>query len=230
MCSTSLASREQANTTCGYGSGFGGGTRRRCSVTSADGRTHTEEGDGYRLVRRFRLWFDDHSPNQYTLFRNVAELDTYFADDLRRNPIPVRLDMVRALKANSGALGLGLWLGYRSHTLAVANRHQISVEVFGQGGLLEQLGCETAHERLARQLLRRWMAKIRGHWPNCPHELAPDGNSFVVRAERGRRMELPAELRRSVVPWTEATSPFEMPARKERGLLEEREPVGNPVK
>lgn len=186
-----------------------------CSRTTVEDGGTLEESEGYRLVSRYRLWFDSKThPNQYTLFRNVVKLDPFFADDLRENPVPVRLDVVRGLRQNSGALDLALWLGYRSHSLARANRAEVKIPVFGEGGLLEQLGCEIAGTRKVRQTLKRWQSAIRAQWARCPHELAADGNSILVRAERGRPMDLPAEFCRSVARWTEG-DPF--PSKGKRG-------------
>jgi hypothetical protein len=178
------------------------------------GRRTLQESQSYRLVSRYRIWTDDHvHPNQHTLFDNVVQLDSFFADDLREHPVPVRLDVVRALKSNSNALGLALWLGYRSHTLALGNRAEVEIPIFGACGLAEQLGC-SGPEKEIRRNLKAWMQAIRTTWVRCPHVLTADGNSFIVRAERGRPMELPAEFRRSVKPWVRESAPFVTPVGK----------------
>lgn len=174
-----------------------------CDRITREGTRVAEEFSGYRLVNRYQLWSDDRShPNQYTLFQNVVELDAHFANDLRKHQVPVRLDLVRALRQNSGALDLALWLSYRSYGLARINREKISVPIFGNGGLFEQLGCAIAQPKHARESLKKWLAAIRAAWANCPHELTPDGNSIIVRAQHARPMELPKEFLRSVSRWT----------------------------
>jgi hypothetical protein len=189
-----------------------------CDRVTSDGEGVEEEFSGYRLVTRYLLWTDNRAhPNQHTLFQNVVELDSHFADEMRKHQVPVRLDLVRALRQNSGALDLALWLSYRGYGLARTNREKVSIPLLGNGGLLEQLGCEIAQPFHARAASKKWLAAIRTAWASCPHELSPDGNSLIVRAERARPMELPKEFRRSVGRWTGADKKFQIPG---KGLLD----------
>jgi hypothetical protein len=196
-------------------------TTMLCYRKFKDESREGEEADGYRIVRRYRLWYKENvHPNQHSLFWNLVEVDHYFGDDLRKNPVPISLDLIRALKANSGALGFGCWVGYRSHTLATANQEKVQIQADGPTGLLAQLGCEISDPWKARQTLRRWEATIRSAWPKCPMELVDGGRSIIVHAERGRRMELPSELCRSVVPWTSQDTPFGRSVQEGRHLIE----------
>lgn len=177
------------------------------------------EADGYRLLKRCRLWFQRGAhPNQYSLYPNVVELDAYFADDLRKHPIPVSLQVVRALKKSTGALTLALWASYRSHTLAKAKRQAATIPIFGAGGFLDQIGCEIEEPFKARQTLKRWLTAVNACWPKCPVALT-QRDDLVVRAELGRPMVLPDALRRSIKPWTGSGSPFELPAALDELLL-----------
>jgi hypothetical protein len=190
--------------------------------TSSDRKslfTSAIEGDGYRLLKRCRFWFQRGThPNQYSLYPNVVELDPYFASDLRKHPIPVSLQVVRALKKSSGALSLALWLSYRSHTLAKANRRDATIPVFGNGGFLDQVGCEIEEPRKARQTLRRWLVAVQACWPKCPVALTKT-DELLVRAELGRPMVLPHQMRRSIKPWTGPGSPFDLPPVREETVL-----------
>lgn len=157
-----------------------------CDRITLEGNRVTEEFSSHRLVNKYQLWSDDNNPNQHTLFHNIVEVDHEFADEMRAHQIPVRLDLVRALRQNSGALDLALWLSYRGYGLARKNRDKIVVPVLGNGGLVEQLGCEIAQPKNVHTALKRWLATIRAAWANCPHELSPDGNSMIVLNVRGR--------------------------------------------
>jgi hypothetical protein len=177
------------------------------------------EADGYRLLKRCRLWFQRGvHPNQYSLYPNVVELDAYFANDLRKHPIPISLQVVRALKKSTGALTLALWASYRSHTLAKANRHEAAIPVFGGGGFLDQVGCEIEEPYKARQTLKRWLTAVNACWPKFPVALT-QRDDLLVRAELGRPMVLPDALRRSIKPWTGPASPFALPAALDEILL-----------
>jgi hypothetical protein len=139
--------------------------------------------DSYRLIRRLRLWFAiDVQPNQHTLWQNFIELSPEFADDLRKASVPIDLQTVRGLKEHPAALDLYTWQAWRSFRLAKRRTPtSIQVPVFGDGGLLAQLGSVVTDPYKARQLLRGWQGAVVQHWPECPNELSPDASVFVVR-------------------------------------------------
>jgi hypothetical protein len=139
--------------------------------------------ESYRLIRRLRLWFDiDTHPNRYTLWQNFIELSSEFANDLRKASVPIDLQTVRGLKESPGALDLYAWQAWRSFRLAARKKpSEVDVPVFGEGGLLAQLGTATEDPWKARQLLRRWQESILQHWPECPNTLSPDATTLTVR-------------------------------------------------
>lgn len=137
------------------------------------GQGQNLRADSYRLIRRVDLWFHRQQHlNQYTLWQNTVELDSVFADDLRRASVPIDLDGVRALKAIPAALDLYVWQAWRSYRLTIRGQ-DAEVPVFGEAGLLAQLGTTTENPRKAKQLLRRWQQRVRAAWPECPNEFTP---------------------------------------------------------
>jgi hypothetical protein len=165
----------------------------------------------YSLMSEYWLWFSekDH-PNQYSLWTSYIELDKKFAEDLRRHPVPINLDMVRALRTSTGALDLGLWQAWRSHGLAKAGRREARIEVFGRGGLLEQFGSVVKSERKMRQQLKEWHGLVKKAWPTCPNELTADGNTFCVRPAVAVPMEMDKRLKGRIGCWEDSTSPFDL--------------------
>lgn len=134
----------------------------------------------YSLIRSVDLWFHHREHlNQYTLWNNVIELDATFAADLRRGSVPIDLDGVRALKANPAALDLYVWEAWRSFRLAASGRRDAEVPLFGDVGLIAQLGSEAKRPRKAKELLKRAHQLVRSVWPDCPNEII--GDVLLVR-------------------------------------------------
>jgi hypothetical protein len=151
----------------------------------------------YQLMKRVDLWFHhDEAMNQYSAWHNEIELDPGFADDLRKLSVPLDMNSVRVLKETPAALDLYLWQAWRSYRLTKEkNPRTVEMSVFGPYGLLAQMGSETENRRKARQLLRRWQGLVKAAWLDCPNELTPDGDSFLVRpgvaVHPGAKLELP---------------------------------------
>jgi hypothetical protein len=99
----------------------------------------------------------------------------------REHLIPVSRDVIAGCvrERSMAALDLYLWQLRAAH----ACEAKAEIPVFGDGGLLQQLGWNYTHPRQwgrARQLLRQHQALIKELWPGCPSALTPDGNAFVL--------------------------------------------------
>jgi hypothetical protein len=99
----------------------------------------------------------------------------------RERLIPVSREVVAGCvrKPSLAALDLYLWQMRAAH----ACETKAEIPVFGDGGLLQQLGWAYTHPRhsyRARQLVRQRQALIKELWPGCPSRLTPDGNAFVL--------------------------------------------------
>lgn len=165
--------------------------------------------ESYRLIRRLRLNFGEgnekkKSKKQHLLWDNAIELDPLFADDLRRESVPVDMDAVRALKETPAALDLYMWQAWRSYRLMRRKHTPVEIPVFGEEGLLAQLGSEVEEPYKARQLLRRWQELVKFVWPGCPNELNEDASVLRVYAgmavNPGARLELPGVSRNPPPP------------------------------
>lgn len=160
-----------------------------CSyVVSSEGRT--ERNDGQIRNRRLQLMSElkisvlepeRRHVNQFSLWQDAIELDANFANELRRGGrIPIDLETVKALKEQPAALDLYIWQAWRSFRLFTNRQLAINVPVFGEGGLLQQLGTETESPRKARQQLRGWQAAIERVWQGCPNFLDDKCERFHV--------------------------------------------------
>ena len=153
-------------------------------------------GQSYRLMSQLRLWSDaEVKTNQYTAWQNYIRLSAEFADDLRSVSVPIDLQTVRGLKENAPALDLYSWQAWRSFRLAAKRRREeVKVPVFGEGGLLAQLGTATSEPRRAKQLIRQWQALVGRYWPECPNELLADASALVIRPGLALNPQAPVSL------------------------------------
>jgi hypothetical protein len=99
----------------------------------------------------------------------------------RERLIPASREVIAGCvrKPSMAALDLYLW----QRRAAYACEATTQIPVFGDGGLLQQLGWNYTHPRQwgrARQLLRQHQALIKDLWPGCPSALTRDGNGFVL--------------------------------------------------
>lgn len=70
-----------------------------------------------RLVsRESQMWFNQSAPEQQGLWPNYIQLTAEFTDILRRSPIPVDIETVKAFKDNALALDLYAFLSHASFT------------------------------------------------------------------------------------------------------------------
>lgn len=79
------------------------------------------------------------------------------------------------------ALDLYVWQAHRSWELHQRKQPSVGVPVFGEEGLLAQLGSSVSTEFKARQLLRMNQKLVEGVWRGCPNHLTKDGNRLVLR-------------------------------------------------
>lgn len=133
------------------------------------------------LLRGCRLWYQDpQSPEEakdYDAPHRIT-LDHEWADEIRKHPVPVDLNTVKALLTHPGALDFYQWQAWRSFFAKTT----IRIPIFGPGGLMAQLGCLQGQEpREVRRRLKEWQSLIKTCWPTCPNTLSRDGELFMVR-------------------------------------------------
>jgi hypothetical protein len=129
-----------------------------------------------------RLWFS-RDPEQQTLtddeaFGNVIVLSDRFWAEIQAHPVPVDLNVVRALADSPARLDFYSWLVWRC--FSARGESAIPLEA-----LKEQLGVsEKTVLRNFRRQLRHWLEVTRQLWPECPARLSDDGDSLLVSRSR----------------------------------------------
>jgi hypothetical protein len=139
----------------------------------------------FRFVSTLKLWYTrgslpdqvpDSSPGE-----NLIVLSEEFWSEIQGHPIPVDLNIVRALADSLGNLDLYIWLVWRSWTATAP----VNIPLFGPEGLVSQLGnSENLRERDFRRQIARWLQITCRLWPECAATLAENGSSLILQPTR----------------------------------------------
>lgn len=138
----------------------------------------------YRIMDEVRMNLADETrrhSNQYSLWQDSIKLDAKFAAELRAGGrVPIDLETVKALKECSPALDLYIWQAWRSFRLARDRKSPTSIPIFGESGLMAQLGSEASSPKKIKSMLRRWQAEVSRVWQDCPNFLDRDCERIFI--------------------------------------------------
>jgi hypothetical protein len=152
------------------------------------GEASVMERQSFRFVKDAKLWYSEPnasgalgtSPDRT---ENVIVLSEEFWREIQEHPIPVDLVVVKALADSPGNLDLYVWLVWRCWTA----RGPVSIPLFGQEGLVSQLGIsEHLRERDFRRQIVQWLKVVRQLWPHCPANVDEGGGGLVIRPVKSR--------------------------------------------
>ena len=125
---------------------------------------------GSMVTDRMHLWWDERQPNTPVLWNSTIRLGEEFFNEIIRNPVPLDLHTLTALKRSSLGLDLYLWLVYRTFTLKAPLRLSWPM-------LYRQFGAEPTRadegrtvDSFRRRCVRE-LRKIRTAWPDLVYEL-----------------------------------------------------------
>lgn len=151
------------------------------TMVSLESRFVTKRGkegckrEKFILIPQGHLW---HQEKEADELPNEISLDARWADEIRKHPIPIDLQTVKALAAYSGALDFYCWQIWRCYNLTEEAR----VPLLGDTGLFAQIGCFAGQP--AKELKRRlkeWQTRIKALWPDCPNTFSRDGKAFLLQ-------------------------------------------------
>lgn len=135
----------------------------RASITFQDkgeGRLSVQD---VKIAPKFDLWFDPKSPEEDSLWESSITISEEFRDSILRSPVPLRTDILAALKKSPLALDVYMWVSYRLYAMQAAGVDEISLS-YGQ--LQNQFGTGIAEEnyRQFRAELKLAFGKVAQHW------------------------------------------------------------------
>jgi len=140
----------------------------------------------YQIMRRLELTISKRQKvNQWLLWDNLIELDPTFANDIRQAPVPIDMETIIALKDKPSALDLYCWQALRSYQLTKTGRPAV-VPLFGDTGLVAQLGTQGQQPRKLRQMLSLAQGYVKAAWPECPNYITRKNGRdiFILRPAR----------------------------------------------
>lgn len=158
--------------------------RWRKTLVTMESRFVTKRGkmgtrdESYILIPQSRLWHLKDDSNETDEIPNEIWLDSHWAEEIRKHPIPIDLQTVKALAAFPGALDFYCWQIWRCYCIKQTTR----IPFEGETGLFAQIGCLAGQEtKELKRLLKRWQLRIKSLWPECPNTFGTDGKSFLLQ-------------------------------------------------
>jgi len=134
--------------------------------------------ESYVLIPQGHLWYQDIDSEEIP---STVWLDSHWADEIRKHPIPIDLQTVKALAAYPGALDFYCWQIWRCYNLTEETR----VPFEGETGLFAQIGCLAGQPaKELKRTLKRWQERIKSLWPACPNTFSRDSQAFVLRPSK----------------------------------------------
>ncbi len=109
------------------------------------------------------LWWNYKKPEQGSLWGSYIEISEDFYTAILSAPVPLRTDILAALKRSPLALDVYMWVSYRLFTMQAADQEQVTL---GYGRLQEQFGTGIAEKnyRLFRSRFKQALADVAEYW------------------------------------------------------------------
>ena len=137
---------------------------------------YEDEGDKAGIssfvADRTEFWWNERKPDESSLWESKIYLGEQFFNEIIRNPVPLDMNTLKALKRCSLGLDLYLWLTYRTFALRAPLRltwqhlyHQFDADP-------SKAGNHDTVQYFRRKVLRE-LKKIKLAWPGLNYATAP---------------------------------------------------------
>ena len=138
---------------------------------------HGERFIASQIADRGEFWWNPKRPEDRTLWQSKIELGEKFFQETVRNPVPLDMNTLKALRRSPLGLDLYMWLTYRTFSLDGPLRLSWPM-LYRQFGADPSRGSDKFAVRNFRTDCLRELKKIKMAWPGLEY-----------RIERGRRHE-----------------------------------------
>ena len=132
---------------------------------------HGEQFVSSAIADRGEFWWNERKPDEPSLWESKIELGEKFFEEIVRHPVPLDMNILKALKRCSLGLDLYLWLTYRTFTLRAPQRLTWK-QVYRQFGTDSAKGSNKFIVRDFRENVLREMKKIKTAWPDLNYATA----------------------------------------------------------
>jgi hypothetical protein len=72
---------------------------------------------GGRVATKTVLWWDYHNPDQTTLWKSWIEVSAELFNEIVAHPVPLDMNILKALRRSSLGLDIYMWLSYKTYNL-----------------------------------------------------------------------------------------------------------------
>ena len=117
------------------------------------------------------FWWNPHRPDQTSLWESKIELSEKFFNEIISHPVPIDMNILKAMKRSSLGLDLYLWLVYRIFTLRASQRLTWR-QMYRQFGAHPDKASDKFIVRNFRTKCLRELKKIKLAWPGLNYALA----------------------------------------------------------
>ncbi|MBW4628208.1 MAG: hypothetical protein KME49_22525 [Brasilonema octagenarum HA4186-MV1] len=130
------------------------------------------------VAPKIHLWWSDRNMNSVFEKGSWIELSEEFYNAIAKNPVPVDLRSVQALKNSPLAIDIYCWATLRAYAAQQKNKSQaVSWEA-----LRDQIGCEYANVWNFQQKFKKALEKVQAVYPWFQFEYIPGGISVLPSA------------------------------------------------
>ena len=133
---------------------------------------HGEASVSSQVADRTEFWWNERKPEQSTLWQSKIELGEKFFNEIINHPMPIDMNILKALKRSSLGLDLYLWLTYRTFALRAPLRLPWR-QIYRQFGAHPAKASDKFIVRNFRTKCLRELNKIKLAWPELNYSTAP---------------------------------------------------------
>jgi hypothetical protein len=145
-------------------------------VVRYDSSETRDAGGRVNIVDQFELWWAQGAPGQRTLMPSYVELSQKFYDEIASKAMPLKWEVLQALRRSPLRLDIYLWLTYRMATLK-------RPAVISWDDLRGQFGSQLANTKQGRSQFRRdfqgHLRQVLVHYPEA--QVEPTPTALVLR-------------------------------------------------
>ena len=142
-----------------------------CTVSLIYEDEHGEATLNAPIARRSELWWNARQPDAPSLWESKIELGEDFFNEVIRRPVPLDMNILKALKRSPLGLDLYLWLNYR--TFSISSPLRLSwTSLYRQFGVDQARANDNVTVQHFRTDCLRELKKIKDSWPGLNYSTA----------------------------------------------------------
>ena len=157
---------------------------------------HTKQFMTSAIADRGEFWWNPKRPDERSLWESKIELGEKFYNEIIRHPVPLDMNILKALKRSSLGLDWYLWLTYR--TFALKRPLRLSwASLYRQFGVDPAKASDKRIVKIFRRQALRELKKIKMAWTGLNYATAPllgrSGDNLTLLQERVEHLLHPAQ-------------------------------------